>query len=132
MGTPQQAPIAPFGFSGELQDAATSLVYLRARWYHTTQGWFGSFRWRTSESDDTIPYTHHGYAYALSNPVRYIDPTGKYYTTGNEEPSGCPDGYVFDPVQYHTAPEGCIPVMLATTPPKLFSTSVRADHDGGH
>src|SRR6266545_5945185 len=34
------------------------------------------YRWRTDESDDTLPYTHHPYAYALSNPVLNVDPAG--------------------------------------------------------
>src|SRR4051812_49236088 len=37
-------------------------------------GTFTAHRWRTDESDDTLPYTHHPYAYALSNPLLYSDP----------------------------------------------------------
>lgn len=43
----------------------------------TARGWFVTFRWETSESNDFAPYTHHPYAYALSNPILYTDPTGK-------------------------------------------------------
>ncbi len=48
------APIG--GFAGELHDPDMGLVNLRARWYSTASGTFTSFRWRTEESDDTIPY----------------------------------------------------------------------------
>jgi len=40
-------------------------------------GTFRAFRWRTDESDDTVPYSHHGYAYALSDPVLLTDPSGR-------------------------------------------------------
>jgi RHS repeat-associated protein len=33
---------SPFGFTSELQDGTTGLVYLRARWYHTGYGTFTS------------------------------------------------------------------------------------------
>lgn len=76
-GMPEQGMIAPFGFTGELQDAATSLVYLRARWYHPAIGTFPAARWRTSESNDFQPLSHHAYVYSLNNPVIYTDPSGK-------------------------------------------------------
>ena len=42
-GTPEAGAAPPtFGFTGELQDAATGLVYLRARWYHAGHGAFTS------------------------------------------------------------------------------------------
>lgn len=77
-GTPQGSAISPFGFTGELQDAA-GLTYLRARWYTPGTGTFTAYRWRSDESWDTIPYSNHPYAYALSNPTLYTDPTGKYF-----------------------------------------------------
>jgi len=94
-GQPQRATIAPFGFTGELQQGSS--VYLRARWYNSANGAFGTFRWRTEESSDVIPFSHHGYQsyrwqtseafftkpynlhpyqYAYSNPVLHTDPTG--------------------------------------------------------
>jgi hypothetical protein len=39
---------------------------------------FTAFRWRTSESNDLNPYSHHPYAYALSDPVLYGDPSGRF------------------------------------------------------
>src|SRR4029450_14010611 len=43
-----------------------------------TNGTFTAHRWRTSESWDTIPYSHHPYAYALGDPILYTDPAGTY------------------------------------------------------
>ena len=75
-GVVESGTSAPFGFTGEL--TAGGLVYLRARWYDPANGIFPGFRWDTSESFDEIPYSHHGYAYALGNPILYTDPAGTY------------------------------------------------------
>ncbi len=74
-GTPQSTTIAPFGFTGEMQQGSS--VYLRARWYTPGRGTFVGWRWENSESSITTPYSHHPYAYSLSNPVNWTDPTGK-------------------------------------------------------
>jgi hypothetical protein len=60
---------------------------------------FTAYRWRTSESNDEIPYSHHPYAYALSNPVLLSDPTGKYAVNedGLRESRTCPPGTYADP-----------------------------------
>jgi RHS repeat-associated protein len=39
-GTPEMGSVPTFGFTGELQDTATGLVNLRARWYSTARGTF--------------------------------------------------------------------------------------------
>lgn len=44
-----------------------------------------SYRWRTDESNDEIPYSHHGYAYALSNPVLLLDPAGTCAVVDDED-----------------------------------------------
>lgn len=115
---PQSALSTPFGFTSELQNAQ-GLTYLRARWYNSANGSFTAYRWRSDESWDTISYSNHPYAYALSNPVRYTDPTGKYFSPGSGDPSGCPVGYVFDPSYYHATRgdrdgTGCIPMRGVT------------------
>lgn len=66
----------------------TDLVYLRARWYNTLNGTFTSYRWRTDESFDTVPYSHHPYAYALGNPTLYVDPAGTYAIANSNGKSG--------------------------------------------
>lgn len=75
-GTTQgSASSAPFGFTGELQDSATGLVYLRDRWYHAGHG--------TLTSQDPLagdvnqPYSLHPYQYAYSNPLLFSDPSGR-------------------------------------------------------
>src|SRR5690349_21517178 len=54
-----------------------------------------AFRWRTSESNDEIPYTHHGYAYALSNPVLLTDPSGRCAEPGRGD-DYCHEGHEGD------------------------------------
>lgn len=56
---------------------------------------FGTYRWRTNESWDTIPYSHHPYAYALGNPIVLTDPSGRAASTGSETNDGCITGYVW-------------------------------------
>jgi hypothetical protein len=65
------------------------------------------------------PYSLHSYAYALSDPVRYTDPTGKRFDTGQES---CPAGYVFDESLAHATDadmmeQGCIPELTNLPPP---------------
>ena len=66
-------PLAPWGYTGEWQDAS-GLVYLRARWYNPTWG-------RFTQADplpgaSTQPQSLHRYLYARANPLRYADPSG--------------------------------------------------------
>jgi RHS repeat-associated protein len=91
-GTVESGMVPTFGFTGEQHDTALGMVNLRARWYHTAKGTFTAHRWRTSESWDTIPYSHHGYAYGLSNPISYRDPTGKYPVDDRGDDPYCQDG----------------------------------------
>ena len=90
-----------------------------------------SFRWRTSESDDSLPYTHHPYAYALSNPVLYTDPTGKCVDCTPSTTSISTFGYdwelvranaatIIDAAQRHARPQDGFPwkvvaALMATT-----------------
>jgi len=62
-----------FGYTGEQVDP-TGLVFLRARYYHQALG-----RFLTADSIIPDPLRSIGwnrYAYAVNNPVRYVDPSG--------------------------------------------------------
>jgi RHS repeat-associated protein len=62
------------GYTGELQDSVSGLVYLRARHYHPVMGRFlqrdsfGGF--------GQAPQSLNRYSYVQSNPIKYIDPSG--------------------------------------------------------
>ena len=65
-----------YGFTGEQQDPAVALVFLRARYYDPATGRFLSkdpFLGLVS-----VPATLHPYLYSLNNPVNYTDPSGEY------------------------------------------------------
>jgi RHS repeat-associated protein len=62
------------GYTGELHDPASGLVYLRARHYHPVLGRFlqrDSFGGFVKQ-----PQSLNRYAYAEGNPVVYVDPSG--------------------------------------------------------
>ncbi|MFB0537482.1 MAG: putative toxin [Anaerolineae bacterium] len=66
----------PYGYTGEHWDAATSLLYLRARWYDPTTG-----RFLTRDPFPglaTLPSTQHPYVYVGNNPVNLTDPSGEF------------------------------------------------------
>ena len=71
--------VTHLGYTGELQDQLTGLVYLRARFYHPVLGRFlqrdsfGGFQPR--------PQSLNRYAYTENNPVNYRDPSGHYIDT---------------------------------------------------
>ena len=48
-----------------------------AAWQRFTLRRYISFRWQTRERFDETPYNYHPYAYALSNPILYVDPAGE-------------------------------------------------------
>lgn len=63
-----------YGFTGEQEDSATGLLYLRARYYNST-----TYQFQTRDSHPgytTLPPSQNGYSYAHSNPVKYTDPSG--------------------------------------------------------
>ena len=64
-----------YGYTGEQHDAATGLVYLRARYYNPTLKIFMSRDpfpgWQT------LPASQHGYSYVHNNPVNLTDPSGE-------------------------------------------------------
>ena len=77
-GTPQDGAAPPtFGFTGELQDATSGLVYLRARWYQPTHA---SFLSRDPFAGiPTEPTTLQPYLYAANAPTTLVDPSGRCY-----------------------------------------------------
>ncbi|PKM82769.1 MAG: hypothetical protein CVU89_04515 [Firmicutes bacterium HGW-Firmicutes-14] len=63
-----------FGYTGEMWDEESELLYLRARYYEPETGRFLS---RDSyEGNLQNPLSRHLYAYVGNNPVNYVDPTG--------------------------------------------------------
>jgi RHS repeat-associated protein len=67
------------GFTGELQDQMTGLVYLRARHYHPA---LGRFLQRDSFAGfQQRPQSLNRYAYTENNPVNHRDPSGHYVDT---------------------------------------------------
>ncbi len=64
----------PYGYTGEWWEGYSELLYLRARWMMPETGTFLS---RDAWSGSPYrPDTLHGYMYAGSNPILYIDPAG--------------------------------------------------------
>jgi RHS repeat-associated protein len=64
----------PFGYAGEVRDAETGLVYLRARMYDPATGRFLSRD--PFPGLATSPMSQNPYAYAHNNPVNLTDPSG--------------------------------------------------------
>ena len=66
---------APFGFTGELQEPDTGLVYLRARWYNPATGTLlgrDPFDGRMTQSASL-----HLYQYGWNAPTMHTDPSGR-------------------------------------------------------
>ncbi len=66
--------VQPFNFTGEQLDALTGLYHLRARQYDPGTGRFLATDPAAADIED--PYTS-AYVYAIGNPIRYIDPSGR-------------------------------------------------------
>ena len=65
-----------FGFTGELQDIASDLLYLRARWYDPESG---TLTTRDPFGGAVLePQSLHVYTYVQNHPINFIDPTGLY------------------------------------------------------
>ena len=63
-----------YGFTGEAEDAATGLTYLRARYYSAAQGRFTS---RDTWSGILgQPLSFNRWNYSLANPINLVDPSG--------------------------------------------------------
>jgi RHS repeat-associated protein len=101
-GTPTEGTPPTFGFTGELHDATSGLVHLRARWYLPAQGAFASRD--PFAGFPTQPYSLHPYQYSYSNPVSNTDPSGHVVCPAGLCPisrssSSCPLAYAWDEQQ---------------------------------
>ena len=67
-----------FKYAGEMQDEATGLYYLRARYYDPAVGRFISKD--TYEGSVTNPLSLNLYTYVENNPIIYTDPSGNWCT----------------------------------------------------
>ncbi len=73
-GATSQAPLNPFLFTGQYQDGATGLYYLRARQYDPSTGRLLSVDPAALNIYDPYQST---YSYAAGDPVRFVDPAGR-------------------------------------------------------
>jgi RHS repeat-associated protein len=80
----------PFGFSGGLYDPATSLVRLGTRDYDASTG-----RWTTKDPLLFDGRDTNVYAYAVGDPINFIDPTGLLILPA--DPQDLPPEWVHDP-----------------------------------
>uniref|UniRef100_UPI001FE48C33 polymorphic toxin-type HINT domain-containing protein n=1 Tax=Paenibacillus koleovorans TaxID=121608 RepID=UPI001FE48C33 len=87
--TSPESVAQPFRYSGEYWDNASSLQYLRSRWYDPSIGRFmGEDAY---EGELTNPLSLNLYTYVSNNPLRYLDPTGHEQCEGAYSCRG--DGY---------------------------------------
>ncbi|MDT8306747.1 MAG: RHS repeat-associated core domain-containing protein, partial [Anaerolineae bacterium] len=79
-----------YGFTGEQEDSATGLLYLRARYYSP---YLNHFHSRDPFSGFVKrPVSQNGYNYANGNPVRWRDPSG-HVVECSATGGGCGGGY---------------------------------------
>lgn len=75
-----------YGYTGEMHDASTGMVYLRARYYSSQDGRFLSRD--TWQGDMQIPMSYNAWLYTYANPILFTDPLG---LTPSEPPSAITD-----------------------------------------
>jgi RHS repeat-associated protein len=63
-GQVESGSVPSFGFTGELWDSPSGMVYLRARWYNPQQGRFGARD--PFQGDPEQPYSQHPYTMCKS------------------------------------------------------------------
>ncbi|MDP3086177.1 MAG: RHS repeat-associated core domain-containing protein, partial [Rubrivivax sp.] len=68
------------GFTGHVNDADTGLVYMQQRYYDPLAGRFLSVDPVVTDAGTGAHFNR--YVYALSNPYRYVDPTGERADVG--------------------------------------------------
>jgi RHS repeat-associated protein len=67
-----------YAFTGEMYDAGTGLVFLRARYYNPAGGRFLSRDvW---DGDNQMPMSYNAWLYTYANPVGLVDPSGNIPT----------------------------------------------------
>jgi len=71
---PSGTALSDFQYAGEQKDAETGLLNLRARYYDPTLGRFLSRDALSGRAG--FPQSFNRYAYALNNPLRFLDPSG--------------------------------------------------------
>lgn len=76
------------GYTAQVSDADTSLIYMQARYYDEAAGVFLSTDAQGVNAGSIYSFSRFGYAYG--NPVALQDPTGMVPTRGSE------DGYPFE------------------------------------
>jgi RHS repeat-associated protein len=78
-------------FTGKERDTETSLDYFGARYYTAGVERFLSADPENAGSDPGDPQSWNGYAYARSNPLLLVDPTGRNYTVCDQQGQNCTD-----------------------------------------
>jgi RHS repeat-associated protein len=73
----------PRGYAGKERDAETSNDYFGARYYASQLARFTTVDPGHVAGDILNPQSWNGYAYALNNPLRFIDPMGTCSQDGN-------------------------------------------------
>ena len=66
----------PYGFTGEMFDAQTGLVFLRARYYNPMDGRF--INKDTWQGNYTRSQSLNRWSYVEANPINYTDPSGRW------------------------------------------------------
>ncbi len=70
-------------FTGQERDKESSLDYFGARYYSARLGRFTGVDPANAGADPLVPQSWNGYAYAINNPLAFIDPTGLFWIRGN-------------------------------------------------
>ena len=83
-------------FTGKERDPESSLDYFGARYYSARLGRFTGVDPANAGADPLVPQGWNGYAYAINNPLAFIDPTGLSWRRNNEAvtwtDNACEDG----------------------------------------
>jgi RHS repeat-associated protein len=88
-----------YGFTGEQQDVASGMVYLRSRYYNVYLNQF--IQPDTIVPDPRTPADWNRYAYTRNNPINFTDPSGQICMD-----PWAPSGVHFDPNRGCDYPEG--------------------------